>query len=71
MRKNKMMRLASSLLVAVLITTSAISGTFAKYTTQDSASDSARVAKWGVTVMASGNLFGTMYKLQILPCILR
>lgn len=62
MRKNKMMRLASSLLVAVLITTSTISGTFAKYTTQDSASDTARVAKWGITVQASGNLFGKFYK---------
>ena len=62
MRKNKMMRLASGLLVAVLLTTSTISGTFAKYVTSDSASDTARVAKWGVTVMASGNLFGTDYE---------
>ena len=61
MRKNKMMRLASSLLVAVLITTSMISGTFAKYTTSDAAQDSARVAKWGISVEASGNLFGKHY----------
>lgn len=61
MKKNKMMRLASGLLVAVLLTTCAISGTFAKYTTQDSASDSARVAKWGVTVAASGTLFNDTY----------
>ena len=53
MKKNRMMRLASGLLVAVLITTSTISGTFAKYVTTDSASDSARVAKWGVTVTAT------------------
>lgn len=50
MRKNKMMRLASALLVAVLLTTCAISGTFAKYVTEGSANDSARVAKWGVTI---------------------
>lgn len=61
MKKNTMMRLASFLLIAVLITTSAISGTYAKYVTQDSASDSARVAKWGVTVLASGTLFGENY----------
>lgn len=61
MKKNKMMRLASSLMVAVLLTTSVISGTFAKYVTTDSAQDSARVAKWGVAVSVNGNLFGTDY----------
>ena len=61
MKKNKMMRVASALLVAVLMTTSVISGTFAKYVTTDSATDSARVAKWGVTVLASGTLFGQEY----------
>ena len=50
MKKNKMMRLASVLLVLTLLSTSVISGTFAKYITQDSDTDSARVAKWGVTV---------------------
>ncbi|MBR3786244.1 MAG: hypothetical protein IKJ77_07550 [Firmicutes bacterium] len=47
MKKNKMMRLASCLLVAVLLTTSMISGTFAKYTTTVSSEDAARVAYWG------------------------
>ena len=47
MRKNKMMRIASVLLVAVLLSTSVISGTFAKYTTSSTGSDSARVAYWG------------------------
>lgn len=61
MKKNKMMRLASGLLVAVLLTTSTISGTFAKYTTQDSGSDTARVAKWGVALQVSGDLYGTNY----------
>ncbi len=55
MKKNRMMRIASVLLVAVLLSTCAISGTFAKYTTSASATDSARVAKWGVTVTATGN----------------
>lgn len=61
MKKNTMMRLASFLLIAVLISTSAISGTYAKYVTQDSANDSARVAKWGVTAMVDGSLFGGNY----------
>lgn len=47
MRKNKMMRAASGLLVATLLTTCVISGTFAKYTTTTSGSDKARVAYWG------------------------
>ncbi len=47
MKKNVMMRVASALLVAVLLTTCAISGTFAKYTTSASATDKARVAYWG------------------------
>lgn len=62
MKKNKMMRVASILLVAVLLTTSIISGTFAKYVTSGEASDSARVAKFGVTVTATGNLFSENYK---------
>ena len=62
MKKNKMMRLASVLLVLTLLSTSVISGTFAKYTTQDSASDKARVAKWGVELQVVGNLYGDTYK---------
>ena len=62
MKKNKMMRIASVLLVAVLLTTSIISGTFAKYVTEGSASDEARVAKFGVLVTATGDLFDKTYK---------
>ena len=61
MRKNKMMRLASALLVAVLLSTCAISGTFAKYVTSDSATDTARVAKWGVEVTTSSDIFNETY----------
>ena len=50
MKKNKMMRLASFLLVAVLLSTCAISGTFAKYTSTQTNSDTARVAKWSFKV---------------------
>ena len=62
MKKNVMMRLASFLLVAVLISTSAISGTYAKYVTADEGTDTARVAKWGVEIEAeSFGMFDTNY----------
>ena len=63
MKKNKMMRLASAMMVLTLMSTSVISGTFAKYVTSDNAQDTARVAKFGVTVTASGTLFADTYKL--------
>ena len=55
MMKNKMMRLASVLLVAVLLSTCAISGTFAKYVTTASGTDNARVAKWGIVMDNTGS----------------
>lgn len=61
MKNNKMMRAASGLMIAALLTTGMISGTFAKYTTQDELNDSARVAKWGVNLGISGNLYGEAY----------
>ena len=63
MKKNKTMRLASLLLVLVLLSTCVISGTFAKYVTSGTASDSARVAKWGVTVeVGTNNAFAAQYE---------
>lgn len=62
MKKNKALRAASALLVLTLLTTSIIGGTFAKYTTSDSATDTARVAKFGVLVTVSGSLFADSYK---------
>lgn len=63
MKKNVMMRAASALLVAVLLTTCAISGTFAKYTTSATGSDSARVAYWGwePATMSLTGLFSNTY----------
>ena len=46
MKKNKMMRIASVLLVAVLLSTCAISGTFAKYTSKYDGEATATVASW-------------------------
>ena len=62
MKKNRMMRAASALLIAVLLTTSAISGTFAKYVTSKTGTDTARVAKWGVEITANGETFAEKYK---------
>ena len=62
MKKNKMMRLASAMMVMTLMTTSVISGTFAKYTTTASGTDAARVAKWGVEISGiADTLFATTY----------
>ena len=48
MKKNKMMRIASVLLVAVLLSTCAISGTFAKYVSVGSVTTTATIAKWNI-----------------------
>lgn len=61
MKKNKTMRAAGGLLIATMLTSSIVSGTYAKYVTSDNAEDSARVAKFGVTVTASGSLFDMTY----------
>lgn len=60
-KKNNALRAASTLLVAVLLSTCAISGTFAKYVTTGSGSDSARVAKWGVEIATTGATFAETY----------
>ena len=56
MKKNIMMRLSALLLVAVLLTTCVISGTFAKYvTTSELEEDAATVAKWGIVMTVTGD----------------
>lgn len=65
MKKNKTLKVACGLLVMVLLTTCVISTTLARYTTSDTASDTARVAKWGLEVSTSGTLFGNAYKDEI------
>ncbi len=63
MKKNKMMRIASVLLVLTLISTCAISGTFAKYVTKASGTDTARVAKWGVVLeLTAPSVFAKQYE---------
>lgn len=63
MKKNKMMRLASVLLIVVLMTTSVVGGTFAKYVTTNGGTDTAQVAKFGVQINIADDLglFNTEY----------
>lgn len=61
MKKTKFMRAALLLLVLTLITSCFVGGTFAKYTTSGNGTDTARVAKWGVTVTPEGATFKDMY----------
>jgi hypothetical protein len=65
MKKNVMLKIASVLMVAVLLTTCAISSTFAKYvTTGPSVENEATAAKWGIKITAKGTdtLFQNTYK---------
>lgn len=52
MKKNTMMRLAAVMLMCVLLTTSVVGGTFAKYVTKNGSTDTARVAEFGVVIDA-------------------
>lgn len=61
MKNKKSWKVASLLVALCLLTTCVVGTTLAKYTTTNNAADTARVAKWGVTVSASGTLFGKNY----------
>ncbi len=61
MKKTKSLRVAAGMFALTLITSCFVGGTFAKYTTAGTAKDSARVAKFGVSVNATGSLFKTEY----------
>lgn len=68
MKKNIAMRIAAFLFILTMISTCAFATTFAKYTTSRTATDEARVAKFGVTVTGvsdttstTQNLFLTSY----------
>ena len=68
------MRVAGLLLALVLVTSCFVGGTFAKYVTSGGGTDHARVAKFGVTVKATGNdtMFATQYdKAEGAPAALK
>ncbi len=62
MKKNWTMRVALLIVALALITSCFVSGTYAKYVTSGSGSDTARVAKFGVVIESDGNLFADTYK---------
>lgn len=55
------MRVAGLLLALVLVTSCFVGGTFAKYVTSGTGHDSARVAKFGVKITATGTMFAKEY----------
>ena len=64
MKKNAMLKIAAVLLVAVLLTTCAISSTFAKYVSEGGTyQDTARVAAWGITadISTTEKMFAVSY----------
>lgn len=61
MKKNWTMRVGVALVALTLITSCFVGGTFAKYTTAGTGNDFARVARFGVTVTANGNMFTDKY----------
>lgn len=61
-KHSALMRASGILLVLTLGTSCFVGGTFAKYVTEKEANDSARVAKWGVTVkFENPDFFSTAY----------
>ena len=59
MNVNKMVALLAAL---CLMTSCFVGGTLAKYVTTGGGNDTARVAKWGVTISTTGDMFGDAYK---------
>jgi len=57
----KKMSMFALLLAAVVATSYSVSGTYAKYTSSKEGTDSARVAKWGINMENTVNLFKSDY----------
>lgn len=60
-RSSMMVRLVAALAVTMMFTMCLVGGTFAKYVTSYSAGDNASVAKWGVSITGTGDLFQKVY----------
>ena len=67
MKKNRTTKVAIILLALVLATTCFVGSTFAKYITAAEGEDSARVAKWGVTIVAESDVFAIEYAEDVTP----
>ena len=66
MKRNKLFLLGLFVVFAAVLSLSLVSSTFAKYTSTNSGNDTARVAKWGVTVTVDGKTFATAYDETVL-----
>ncbi|MBQ2306929.1 MAG: hypothetical protein II184_05390, partial [Clostridia bacterium] len=62
MKKNWTMRVAVLMVALTLITSCFVSSTYAKYVVSGGVDETARVAKFGVTITATGKLFADTYK---------
>ena len=60
-RSSMMVRLVAVLAVTMMFTMCFVGGTFAKYTTSKSATDTATVAKWGVNITGTADTFKETY----------
>ncbi len=61
MKKSVLFRVALVMLVLTMVTSCFVGGTFAKYVTSGEGMDSARVAKFGVTVTGTSSTFAEVY----------
>ena len=61
-RSSMMVRLVAVLAVTMMFTMCFVGGTFAKYTTSGTGTDSATVAKWGVSVTGTADTFAKEYE---------
>ncbi len=61
MKKNWTMRVAALMAILTLATSCFVGGTFAKYVRTGAGDDNARVAKFGVGITGTGDLFNTTY----------
>lgn len=61
MKKNKALRAAACVAVAAMLSTCMVAGTLAKYTTNGTGEDTARVAKFGVELTTGDGMFATSY----------
>lgn len=78
-KKNYTMRIAAGVMTAALLSTCAISSTFAKYTSESTGTDSARVAKWDIQINSTSmktatqtfdfDLFDTTYDDATSPSV--
>ena len=61
MKKFNATKMMALLMALCLITSTFVGSTLAKYTTSETANDTARVAKFGVTIEANGTTFANAY----------